>query len=63
MEKVLLEGQDEGSIRDVDVEVTTAAVYGAVTFAGLNYVVTDRDLSGDLAEQLAAMVLGGIGIS
>jgi AcrR family transcriptional regulator len=63
VEKVLLEGQDEGSIRDVDVEVTTAAVYGAVTFAGLHFLVTDRDIAEDLAERLAVMVLGGIGTS
>ncbi len=61
VEKVLLDGQDQGTIRDVDVEVTTAAVYGAVTFAGLHFLVTDRDLTDDLAEQLTAMVLGGIG--
>lgn len=61
VEKVLLDGLDQGTIRDVDVEVMTAAVYGAVTFAGLHFLVTDRDLTGDLAEQLTAMVLGGIG--
>ena len=61
VEKVLLDGQDQGTIRDVDVEVTTAAVYGAVTFAGLHFLVTGRDLTDNLAEQLTSMVLGGIG--
>jgi AcrR family transcriptional regulator len=60
VEKVLREGLEAETLRAIDPEATTAAIFGAVTFSGLHYIVAGRDIPGHLAHDLAALVLDGM---
>lgn len=60
VEKVLRDGLDNGELRSVDAEATAAAIYGALTFGGLHYLVVGRRIPDQLAESITALVLDGI---
>lgn len=61
VEQLLREGAIDGSMRRVDVEAVTAAIYGAVMISGLHYIVAGRTSEiDDIAGELVAFVVNGV---
>jgi TetR/AcrR family transcriptional regulator len=62
LRRLLAEGAADGSLRPVeDAETVVAALYGAVTVAGLHYVLADNRLDPErVAAEVCALVIGGL---
>ena len=60
VEKVLREGLEARTLRAIEPEATTAAIFGAVTFSGLHYIVGGGEIRDHVAENLTALVLDGL---
>jgi len=62
--RVLDDGARDGTLRAVDdPETAASAIYGAVTMAGLHYLVADNHLEpARVAAQVGALLLGGLGV-
>jgi AcrR family transcriptional regulator len=64
--KVLADGAADGSLRSVDVETATSAVFGAVTLGGLHHVVANPGVvpafdAEAVADRVLDLVLEGLG--
>jgi TetR/AcrR family transcriptional regulator len=58
---VLQDGAKDGSLRQVDdTAEAVMAIFGAVTVAGLHYLVRDEVIPPDVAPRLASLLLRGI---
>jgi len=61
VERLLAEGTEDGSLRPVAVETTAAAIFGAVTIAGLHYLVAGNELpAAEVADQVLSLILDGL---
>jgi AcrR family transcriptional regulator len=62
LRRLLAEGAGDGSLRPVeDAETVVAALYGAVTFAGLHYLLADNRLDAErVAAEVCTLVLCGL---
>jgi TetR/AcrR family transcriptional regulator len=62
LRRLLDEGAADGSLRPVeDAETVVAAIYGALTIAGLHYLLADKCLDTErVTAQVCALVLGGL---
>lgn len=59
--RLLADGALDGSLRQVDPDVTASAVYGAVTITGVRYVLAGGALTPDeIADRVLSLVLDGI---
>lgn len=58
--KVLHDGIDGGEFRPCDVDATVAAVYGAVTFGGLHYLVAGDPIPTQVVDNVRTLLLHGI---
>ena len=60
--RLLAEGAVDGSLRPVeDAQTVVAALYGALTMAGLHYLLADNRLDGErVAAEVCALVLEGL---
>jgi len=57
---LLTQGANDGSLRDLPVEIAASAIYGAVTVTALHYVVADQPVAADdIAESILAMLADG----
>lgn len=61
--RLLAEGQADGSLRPVrDPETTASAIYGAVTIAGLHFLVADNRLDpARVASEVCPLLIAGLG--
>lgn len=64
--KLLADGAADGSLRSVDVETATSAVFGAVTFSGLHHVVANPGVvpgfdAEAVADRVIDLLLVGLG--
>ena len=64
--KLLADGAADGSLRSIDVETATSAVFGAVTFSGLHHVVASPGLvpafdADAVADRVLDVVVVGLG--
>jgi AcrR family transcriptional regulator len=61
VEELLRAGATDKSIRRVDVEPVTAAIYGSVMITGLHYIIAGRTSEIDrIADELLAFILDGV---
>ena len=64
--KVLADGAADGSLRSIDVETATSAVFGAVTLSGLHHVVANPGVvpafdADAVADSVLDLLLAGLG--
>jgi TetR/AcrR family transcriptional regulator len=61
LRRLLQEGAADGSLRQVDINTTSIAIFGVLAIPALWYLVTTGDLDADaVADQVVALVLGGL---
>jgi TetR/AcrR family transcriptional regulator len=61
LRRLLQEGAADGSLREVDIETTSIAIFGVLTIPALWYLVTAGELDADaVADQVVALVIEGL---